>query len=145
MKAVTFIGHGDAVSCNREKIKASVINLIEKCGSREFFFGGMGDFDRICAHILWELKKEYGFLKTYLVVPYLTFRIDQPLYYDEIIFPHELEGVFFKKCILLRNRYLVDHADAAVCYVNHSWGGAYKTYQYAKRKGLYLINIEDKS
>ena len=140
MKTVTFIGHRDAL-CDVAMIKEAVIKLIEKNGSKEFFFGGMGHFDMMCARVLSELKKKYKFLRTYLVIPYLTFRIENAAYYDEIIFPQELEGVFFKKCILLRNQYLVDHANAAICYINHSWGGAYQTYEYAKKKGLYIIDI----
>ena len=36
---------------------------------------------------------------------------------------------------------MVDNASYAICYVNHGWGGAAKTYERAKKKGLNIINI----
>ena len=140
MNAVMFIGHKEAF-CDTGKIRDAIVELIEKNGLTEFLLGGMGQFDMICARILCELKKKYRFLRVYLVIPHLGFRVTDIECYDEIIFPQELEGVFFKQCIPRRNQYMVDHAAVAICYVKHSWGGAYQTYRYAKEKGLYIIDI----
>ena len=32
-------------------------------------------------------------------------------------------------------------ADYIVAYVSHGWGGAYSTYNYARRKGKTIINL----
>lgn len=133
LKTATFIGHRDLLSLNFSQIKNCIQALIKDYGFERFLSGGMGIFDEMCARAVWELKQLYPHVQNHLVIPYLSFAIQNRFYYDEIIYPAELEGLFFKKSILLRNKYLVDHADAAVCYIDHSWGGAYKTYLYAKK------------
>ena len=40
-----------------------------------------------------------------------------------------------------RNRWMLDHADYCICYVNHAYGGAHKFARMAKRKGLTVINL----
>ena len=141
LKSVTFIGHSDALVHDNSNIKNFIQTLIEDYGCERFLCGGMGNFDEICARIVWELKQIYPHVQNLLVIPYLSFKIHHRFYYDEIIFPAELEGHFFKKCILLRNKYLVDHADAAICYIDHSWGGAYKTYLYAKNMRIEIFDL----
>ena len=137
----TFIGHGDLPTCNIALIEKHVEILIAEYGCRLFLLGGMGRFDMACAYVVRKLKRKYPHVQAHLVIPYLSFSIADPLYYDEIIFPEELEGLYYKRSILERNRYLVDHAEIALCYVDHCWGGAYKTYQYAKKKNLPLIEL----
>ena len=36
---------------------------------------------------------------------------------------------------------MVEMADYVVAYVSHDWGGAYTTYQHAKRKGKEIFNL----
>jgi len=36
---------------------------------------------------------------------------------------------------------MLDRSDHCICYVNHTWGGAYKFYSMAKRHGLTLRNL----
>ena len=39
---------------------------------------------------------------------------------------------------------MVNKSDYIICYVEHSWGGAAKTYEYARRqKHIQIINIAD--
>ncbi len=61
--------------------------------------------------------------------------------FDEIIFPDGFEKFFFKAAIIERNRYMVDNAHVAICYIDHNYGGAYKTYEYAVKKNLKIINL----
>ena len=66
--------------------------------------------------------------------------------FDEIINPNTSNSVSYtgyKTAIPKRNRYMVDNASTAICYVNHISGGAYKTYQLAEKKKLYIINIKN--
>lgn len=137
----TFIGHGDLPTCNMSLIETHVERLITNHGCKIFLLGGMGNFDRACAYVIRKLKIKYPHIRSHLIIPYLSFGITDPSYYDEIIFPEELEGLYYKRSILARNRYLVDHAEIALCYVDHCWGGAYKTYQYAKKRKLPLIEL----
>lgn len=75
------------------------------------------------------------------MIPYFTFKVCEPSYFDEIFYPEGFEKRPFNLAIIKRNEYLVAHADAALCYVNHGWGGAAKTYALARKKGLKIVNL----
>lgn len=136
----TFIGHKECFRLNPEDVRAEIIKLIES-GVTDFLSGGMGSFDWICAHEVYKLKKEYPQIRNYLVIPYLTFNILDRQYFDDVIYPEGFEKYHFKAAILARNRYLVDNSAYAICFVDHSWGGAAKTYERAIKKGLTVINL----
>ena len=51
------------------------------------------------------------------------------------------EKYHFKAAIPARNRYLVDNAAYALCYVTHGWGGAAQTLERAQKNGLTIINL----
>ena len=60
--------------------------------------------------------------------------------YDSIIYP-EIENKPKRYAITYCNRYMVEKADFVVAYITHDWGGAYKTYKYAKQKKKEILNI----
>lgn len=75
----------------------------------------------------------------------LTFNIAEPKYFDDIIYPEGFEKYHFKAAIPARNRYLVDNAAYAVCYVTHGWGGAAQTLERAQKNGLTIINLGERN
>ena len=77
--------------------------------------------------------------------PYLTINITEPEYFDDIIYPEGFEKYHFKAAIPARNRYLVDNAAYALCYVTHDWGGAAQTLERAQKKGLTIINLGERN
>ena len=101
----------------------------------------MGSFDWTCARIVHEMREKYPQIRSYLVIPYLSFRILEPQSLDEVISPEGFEKYHFKAAIVKRNQYLVDHSSYALCFVTHHWGGAAKTYQRAVKKGLTILNL----
>ena len=121
----TFIGHNE---------------LIKK-GVTDFLSGGQGGFDRLCGRCVYELKKEFPHINNYLVIPYLSFNVYDKELFDSIIYPDGFEKYNFKSAIPARNRYMVDNSGYAICFVTHSWGGAAKTYERAKKKKLKIINL----
>lgn len=137
---VTFIGHNDCYIVKYDELKSVIRQLIED-GATEFLSGGMGNFDWMAARAIYALKKEYPHIRSNLVIPYLTFNIREKKYFDDIIYPEGFEKYHFKAAIPARNRYMVDHSQIAVCYVDHDWGGAAKTYARAIKKGLRIINL----
>ena len=42
------------------------------------------------------------------------------------------------------NEYMVDNSDFVICYIDHTWGGAYTTYKYARRKKKQIFNVAEK-
>ncbi len=139
-ETAVFIGHNECYGVSRSDVEKAIVSLIGK-GVTDFLSGGQGGFDRMCAGCVKKLKQEYPKIRNILVIPYLTFSIFDKEYFDEIIYPDGFEKYHFKAAIPARNKYMVNNAAYAVCYVTHGWGGAAKTYEYAKRKQLVIIDI----
>ena len=140
----TFIGHKECYGVQAEDVQREVEKLIAS-GVTDFLNGGMGGFDWMCARVVSDLKKSYPQIRNYLVIPYLTFNIAELKYFDDIIYPEGFEKYHFKAAIPARNRYLVDNAAYALCYVTHGWGGAAQTLERAQKKGLTIINLGERN
>jgi hypothetical protein len=138
-----FIGHRTIynIPAVKERVKDLVQGLIEN-GVKTFYNGGMGKFDALCASAVHDLKREYGDLNNVLISPYPKVDKYKARLFDEVIYP-SLEKVHPKYAILYRNKYMVDNSAYAITYVTHPWGGAAQTLEYAKKRGLYIINAAD--
>lgn len=139
-KTAVFIGHNNTTGLDTKLLEQTVIDLVQK-NITSFVSGGMGGFDRAAARAVYDLKKYYPQIKNYLVIPYLHFNIFNSSLFDEIIFPEELEGVPYKAAIPKRNRYMVGLSGTAVCFVKYTTGGAAKSFCYAEKQGLEMINL----
>ncbi len=135
-----FIGHSECYGLTRQRVEEAIIQLIEK-GVTDFLSGGQGGFDRLCAGCVHSLKKQYPHIVNCLVIPYLNFNIIDKDIFDEIIYPEGFEKYHYKAAIPARNKYMVDNAAFAICYVNNGWGGAAQTYGKAIKKKLNVINL----
>ncbi len=140
MKSALFIGHNECYSLSEDELNAVIIRCINE-GVSKFYSGGHGYFDRICAMTVFKLKKQYPHIKNILVIPYLSFNIFDKDIFDEIVFPDGFEKYHYKAAIPQRNKYMVRLSDIAICYINHSWGNAVKTFDFAKRNKLKIINL----
>lgn len=139
---VTFCGHSELPPSETSHIKRRLTQVVEELiskGANEFLLGGYGEFDKLCAAIVKELKGTYPHIKSILIIPYIDRTFDQQLY-DCSEYP-PLENVPKRFAISKRNEYMVDIADVLVCYITHTFGGAYKTLIYAKRKKKQIIDI----
>ena len=139
---VTFCGHGSIYYDETiiEKLFTVLEQLINN-GAEKFLLGGYGNFDKLSAKTVKTLKEKYPDINSIMVIPYLDRKYDFTLY-DYTIYP-PLENVPPKYSIIKRNEWMVDNSDIVVAYVNHSWGGAIKTLNYAKQKGKHIINLCD--
>ena len=142
-RTATFIGHSECYGIDEGQVRREISKLI-KNGVTDFISGGMGNFDWMCARIVFDLKKKYPQIRNYLVIPYLSFNIREPKYFDSVVYPEGFEKYHFKAAILARNRYLIDNSSYAICYVTHGWGGAAQTLERAKKKGLAIINLGER-
>lgn len=139
-KSAVFIGHNDITGFDTKRLEQTVIDLVQK-GVTSFVSGGMGGFDRISAKTVHDIKKYYPHIKNHLIIPYLNFKIFDSSLFDEIIFPEKLEGVPYKAAIPKRNRYMIELSGTAVCFVRYKTGGAAKSFYFAEKQGLDLINL----
>jgi len=138
---VTFCGHKDVHDWNLVKRWGmSVCRELIMQGADEFFLGGYGGFDLLCASVLQQLKEESPRIRLVLVLPYLQNNMDIDGY-DETVYP-PLESVPKRFAISKRNEWMVQQSDIVVAYVIHSWGGASKTLEYALRKKKRIISYE---
>ena len=135
-----FIGHNECYGVSAEEIKRIIIEHIN-LGVTHFLSGGQGGFDRLCARCVKDSKAQYPEIKNLLVIPYLSFSVFNKDLFDEIIYPEGFEKYHFKAAIPARNKYMIDNAAYAICYVNHGWGGAAKSYERAVKKKLTVTNL----
>ena len=137
----TFFGHKDAHELKKEYLLNAIEDLVKK-GVDTFYVGHQGNFDSMVYSCLVQLKKMHPYLSCSVVLAYLpTHTREYDSYYGCSVFPEGLETVHPKFAIEKRNKWLLDHADYCLCYVNNTWGGAYKFARQAKRRGLVTINL----
>ena len=135
---ITFCGHKEV--WDREPVERwlkQVCGELISQGANEFFLGGYGHFDYMCASVLRELKEIHPQIRLILVLPYLnsTMITDG---YDETVYP-PLETVPPRFAIVRRNEWMVRESDGVVAYVMRGFGGAAKTLEYARKKKKTII------
>ena len=135
---VTFCGH--SIISNKEELSKKLSDTIEeliKEGADVFYLGGYGDFDILSAREVKKAKLKHKSIVSVLVLPYLEHRYNKELY-DETVYP-DIESVPKRYAISARNKWMVDVSDVIVSFVDHDWGGAAKTLEYAKKRGKRII------
>lgn len=103
---VTFCGHKELA--DRTAVKQWLQSVCQELilqGAAEFYLGGYGAFDSLCASVLREFKPANNHIQLILVLPYLNSSIITDGY-DETIYP-PLESVPKKIAILRRNEWMV--------------------------------------
>lgn len=128
---------------NRIMVEKGLRDLI-KLGVTEFYSGGIGSFEKSCARYIKDLKQEFPFIKSYLILAYYNPQISKEdekeiqLKYDGTIYP-PLENVPLRFAISKRNKWMVDIADCILFYVNNHYTNSFKFLEYAhKRKKMYV-------
>ena len=135
----TFFGHKDTPYEVGGILREKIIEMIEVIHCNLFYVGNNGNFDRMVKQILIELKVIYPQINYFVVLPYLP--TDKNDDYSDSIVPENIENVFPKYAILKRNEWMLDKSDYVITYVKHQFGGAYKFFSLAKKRGKVVINI----
>ncbi|MBQ9133090.1 MAG: DUF1273 family protein [Clostridia bacterium] len=146
-KRCCFAGHSSFYDVTiAARLKETITKLIEEEQVYEFWVGNYGKFDSYAVSALQECKQLYPQIKLELIIPYLTKDIE--LYkeyyykkYDHILISEIPNNTPAKFKIIKNNEYMVRACDYLICYVKHTYGGAYKTLTYAKRKSKTVINL----
>ena len=137
---ITFCGHSDYIqTANDEKKILTFLeqNINEECV--DFYLGGYGKFDSFAYTCAQKYQTIHPSSKLIYVTPYLNPKtLTQN--YDLIIYP-ELESVPPKFAISYRNKWMIEKSDIVIAYVNRSFGGAYKSYNLAKKSNKTILNI----
>lgn len=138
MAACTFFGHRECFGLDSRVLQQAIEELITQ-GVDTFFVGNQGQFDSAVYSCLKQLRKEYPYIRVCVVLAYLPTEKKEHDDMTDTMYP-EIEG-HPKFAIERRNRWMIDHSDYLLCYINRTWGGAYKFAKSAKRRGKTVINL----
>ncbi len=143
----TFCGHS-SINFDVEEMESKILNLLESelNGTPvQFLLGGYGQFDGFALRCCKKYKTLHPEATLTFVTPYLDddYLKNRDIFlkeYDDVIYP-ELEIVPKRYAISKRNQWMVQKADFLIAYVDHSWGGAVKTLEYAIRSKKNYVNL----
>ena len=101
-----------------------------------FYVGQYGNFDRLAALAVKQLKKQYPFLYLYLVLPYhpVERSVPIPIGFDGSYYPDGMETVPRRYAIVRANKKMVDSSDWLISYVCHPGSNARNLLEYAQRR-----------
>ena len=137
----TFFGHRDCYGLEKTALSNTIERLIEG-GVDTFYIGNQGSFDAMAFSCLMELKKVHTHISILVVLAYYPISKNEDSTYNNYsIYPEEVAKASRKFAIDKRNYWMLKRADCCLCYVNHTWGGAYKFALRAKRCGITVINL----
>lgn len=140
------------LDCVRLKeVLASQISHLAALGITDYFSGMAEGTDLFCSEIVLRQREENPALKLHCVLP-CEGQADkwsssaQDRYYSVLRRADSVEYVsqkYYDKCMLDRNRRLVEHADVLLAVYNGEWrGGTAATVRYAHKMGRQIIIID---
>lgn len=147
---VGFFGHREIENLAEleNQLDKLLYELIVQKDFVEFLIGREGEFDIYASSIIKKAIRNYGNgnASLVLVLPYMKAEYRNNMqnyhdYYDEVRICNESARTHYKSAIQIRNKYIIDNSDLAVCYIRHKYGGAYNTIKYAVRQGKEIKNL----
>ena len=142
-KVCTFFGHHDCPNTIKPKLKEVLVDLIEHHNVDTFYVGRQGMFDSIVRSVLRELTQLYPHIKYSVVlerIPERKNEFDLNDYSDTML-PEGIENIHPRYAICWRNRWMIKQSEYVVTYVIHSWGGAAKFAEMARRNGKHMLEL----
>ena len=147
MSTCTFFGHRQCPSSIKPNLKNVLINLIEHQKVNVFYVGNQGSFDDMVYSVLRKLSQQYSHITYAVVLAYLPSEskgeLSQSQDYTDTIYPEGIESVPKRFAIDWRNRWMLKQADYVVTYITHSWGGAAKYEQLARKHEKIIYNLSN--
>lgn len=151
-KTCCFTGHRELPPNQYQSIFNKTEETIERHidqGYRYFGAGGALGFDTIAALAVLKLKERYPDIRLILVLPCLSqtkgwLEKDIQIYEDikkradKVVYTSRR---YTKGCMHKRNRHLVDHSSSCIAFLTERKGGTAYTVDYAKRRGLSVVNV----
>lgn len=135
----------------KEKLRVEIEKQIQN-GFNRFLVGTHGDFDSIALSVLRDLRRIYQDIKIIVVFTSLYpfqkdkfgFSISQ-LYEDVETLTYPIEDEYFKRQIIMNNRYMINDSDLVICYVDTKsyQSGAKLAMKYAIKQQKVLVNVFD--
>ena len=153
-KTACFTGHRELkepISEIERRLMGTVESLVQR-GCRYFGAGGARGFDALAAETVLKLKAAYPHIHLILVLPFdEQYQWEKGWTTAEIAQYHRLKKRASKVVVLSdryapgiyyrRNRHLIDHSSVCVAYMAKTNSGTGYTVNYARERGLEVINI----
>lgn len=147
---VSFFGHRQIYNSSviNKKLEKIIYKLLIENEYVEFLIGRNGEFDILVSSIIHMYKRNlrsdnsaHILILPYITSDYMNNKNFFDNYYDEIEICGLSAKKHFKSAYQIRNKSMVDRSDLIIFYIEHNWGVAYKTMNYAKKTGKKFINI----
>ena len=148
---ISFLGHRSLQNGRTlcERVESAIEESVDFNEDVVFLCGGYGDFDDLCACVCRLIKEKWKKCEIVFVTPYITATQQEKIrqlidlgLYDATVYP-PLENVPYRFAISKRNEWMIDQSDLIIAYVKHSFGGAYQTLRYARRRGKRVVNLAE--
>ena len=145
MKTCFFIGHREADEQLNSKLEKIIKRLIIEEQVFCFYVGGYGGFDGVAASAVKRLKQCYPQITLMLVLTYHPAErpAEIPPGFNGTYYPDGLEKVPRRFAITRANEIMARNCDWLVAYVCHGASNSGKILDYAKRRGVSCININE--
>ena len=155
MKSCSFTGHRSIDTADVKTLPGLIRRGIEYVygeGVREFCVGGALGFDTMVAKEIISFRMSHPDIKLILVLPCLDqtdmWSYQQKDMYDFILSQADLveytSESYYKGCMRVRNKRLVDRADVVIAYLKRTTSGAAQTVRMAKEAGKIVYNLYGK-
>lgn len=141
MSACTFSSHRDCPETIKPALRQALVDLIENNHADLFYVGNQGSFDRMVRSVLRELTAAYPHIRYAVVLAYLPGKNAQAEDPCDTMYPEGLECVHPKYAISWRNNWMLTRSDFVITYITHTWGGAARFAEKAKRTGKTVRNL----
>jgi len=154
-KSVCFTGHRVISAEDRPVVMSRLYSLMARFigeGYEYFICGGAVGFDTLAAESVIGFKERFPHIKLVLALPCRDQTskwesIDDLASYKEILGQADsvvyMQDFYTDGCMHQRNRWMVDHAAVCVAFLKQRRGGTLYTYNYAKKAGVELYNLND--
>lgn len=148
IKKCAFTGHRILDGDFDLNLLERVILRLIKGGVKQFYCGMAVGFDLKAAECVLKIKKSQD-IKLIACIPCKgqsgKYSLNDKNRYFSILEKCDekivLSKNYYAGCMFARNRYMVDNCNVLVCYLRENSGGTYYTVNYAKKRGIKVIEI----
>ena len=147
-----FTGHRDIPPADCPLIRKKLKEAAEQAygvGYRVFLCGGARGFDLAAAVEIIRMRADYPDIRLILVIP-CTGQADRWDDQDRMLYQFVLNQAdekivlsdfYYKGCMQVRNRFMVDASSLCLCYMTRFEGGTWSTVRYALQRGIHVKNL----
>lgn len=149
MEVCAFTGHRALSGDFDILVLDRVIERLIKLGVKRFLCGCAMGFDIIAAERVLIKREEFKDIELCACIPYpgqsKSFPLNYKERYEKILSACDekivLSENYYRGCMHVRDRFMVDNADVLVCYLRKKQGGTYYTFKYAESKDIKIIEL----